>query len=163
MTDTIAYIQAEAEANWLRTHQHEIWAKTHKYLYLSGYLTYRLTGRFVDSIGCQVGFMPFDYKKLHWAGKWDWKWQVVPMPREILRSEGFPTTVRNLVADGVRRAILPDGPADLAMAAGSSDTRLYIVPSRSLVIVRFGWQDRPSWSDAAFLRPILSPGAGGPR
>lgn len=95
-----------------------------------------------------------------YGGGW---WLNGPMPREILRSEGFPTTVRNLVADGVRRAILPDGPADLAMAAGSSDTRLYIVPSRSLVIVRFGWQDRPSWSDAAFLRPILSPGAGGPR
>ncbi len=70
MTGTVAYLQAEAEANWLRTHQQEVWDKTYKYLYLSGYLTYKLTGRFVDSVGCQVGFMPFDYKKLRWAADW---------------------------------------------------------------------------------------------
>ncbi len=45
MTDTVAYLQAEAEANWIRTHQPEIWAKTRHYLFLSGYLTYRLTGQ----------------------------------------------------------------------------------------------------------------------
>ena len=84
MTETVAYLQAEAEANWIRTHQPEIWARTHKYLLLSGYLTYRLTGRFVDSVGCQVGYMPFDYKKLRWAGRSDWKWQAVPMTPAML-------------------------------------------------------------------------------
>jgi sugar (pentulose or hexulose) kinase len=59
MTETVANLQAEAEANWIRTHQPEIWARTHKYLFLSGYLTYRLTGRFVDSVGSQVGYVPF--------------------------------------------------------------------------------------------------------
>jgi len=55
MTETVAYLQAEAEANWIRTEQPDIWEQTHKYLFLSGYLTYKLTGRFVDSAGCQVG------------------------------------------------------------------------------------------------------------
>ena len=45
MRETVAYLQAEAEANWIRVHQPEIWQRTHKYLFLSGYLTYRLTGR----------------------------------------------------------------------------------------------------------------------
>ncbi|MFZ1767944.1 MAG: FGGY family carbohydrate kinase, partial [Caldilinea sp.] len=84
MSETIAYIQAEAEANWIRTHEPEIWAETYKYLYLSGYLTFKLTGRFADSVGCQVGFMPFDYKRLRWASKWDWKWRAVPMDAGIL-------------------------------------------------------------------------------
>ena len=84
MTQTVAYLQAEAEANWIRTHQPEIWEKTYKYIYLSGYLTYRLTGRLVDSVGCQVGYMPFDYKNLRWASKSDWKWQAVPMDPAIL-------------------------------------------------------------------------------
>ena len=84
MTETIAYIQAEAEANWLRTHEPDVWEQTYKYLYLSGYLTYKLTGRFADSVGCQVGFMPFDYKRLQWAAGWDWKWQAVPMRRDLL-------------------------------------------------------------------------------
>ncbi len=84
MTDTVRYLQAEAEANWIRTHQPEIWEKTHKYIMLSGYLTYRLTGRFVDSVGCQVGYIPFDYKALNWASPRDWKWQAVPMDPALL-------------------------------------------------------------------------------
>lgn len=84
MSETVAYLQAEAEANWIRTHQPEIWRKTHKYLLLSGYLTYKLTGRFVDSVGAQVGYIPFDYKALDWGKSWDWKWQAVPMAPEML-------------------------------------------------------------------------------
>ncbi|HEY9076986.1 MAG TPA: FGGY-family carbohydrate kinase [Anaerolineaceae bacterium] len=84
MTETAAYLQAEAEVNWIRTHQPEIWKKTHKYLFLSGYLTYLLTGKFVDSIGCQVGYIPFDYKRLTWASPFDWKWQAVPMDKKLL-------------------------------------------------------------------------------
>lgn len=84
MTGTVAYLQAEAEANWIRTNQPEIWDATYKYLLLSGYLTFKLTGRLVDSVGCQVAYIPFDYKKLTWAGPTDWKWQAVPMRKEML-------------------------------------------------------------------------------
>jgi sugar (pentulose or hexulose) kinase len=81
MRETVAYLQAEAEANWIATHQPEIWDQTHKYLFLSGYLTYKLTGRYADSVACQVGYVPFDYKNLHWSKSWDWKWQAVIMDR----------------------------------------------------------------------------------
>jgi sugar (pentulose or hexulose) kinase len=84
LSDTIAYFQSEAETNWLRTHQPKIWEKTHKYLLLSGYLTYRLTGKFVESIGCTVGYVPFDYKKLRWSPKWDWKWAALQIERDML-------------------------------------------------------------------------------
>src|SRR5690606_41576036 len=57
----------------------DIWARTAKYLLLSGYLTYRLTGQYVDSVGAQVGYIPFDYKRLRWSGKRDWKWQALPV------------------------------------------------------------------------------------
>ena len=84
MRETVAQFQAEAEVNWLRRHQPEVWARTYKYLFLSGFLTHRLVGRFVDSVGCQVGYVPFDFKGLHWAGPRDWKWQAVPVDRELL-------------------------------------------------------------------------------
>jgi sugar (pentulose or hexulose) kinase len=83
-TDTVAYLQAETEANWIRVNQPEIWQKTHKFLYLSGYLTFRLTGQFVDSVGCQVGYMPFDYKGLAWAKPSDWKWQITEIDKKVL-------------------------------------------------------------------------------
>lgn len=81
---TVAYLQAEAEANWIRVNQPDIWKATHKYLFLSGFLTHRLVGRFVDSVGCQVGYVPFDYKTQRWASKSDWKWIALPMDPTLL-------------------------------------------------------------------------------
>lgn len=83
-SETMAYLQAEAEANWIRTHQPEVWNATHKYLFLSGYLTWRLVGQFVDSVACQVGYVTFDYKAQAWSKPWDWKWLAVPMELRIL-------------------------------------------------------------------------------
>jgi len=94
MSETVAYFQAEAEVNWLQRHQPEIWDKTYKYLFLSGYLTHKLVGRgylthklvgrFVDSVGCQVGYVPFDYKAFRWAKASDWKWQAAPIEPDKL-------------------------------------------------------------------------------
>ena len=81
---TVDYLQRECEANWIVHNQPEVWKKTYKYLYLSGYLTYQLTNRFVDSVGCQVGYMPFDYKTQSWAGKNHWYWQALEIEREKL-------------------------------------------------------------------------------
>ena len=58
MTETVAYLQAEAESNWLQKYEPEVWAKTHKYLLLSGYLTLKMTGKFADSVGCRLPMCP---------------------------------------------------------------------------------------------------------
>jgi sugar (pentulose or hexulose) kinase len=130
MSETIAYIQAEAEANWLRTHEPEIWAETYKFVYLSGFLTWRLCGRFVDSVGCQVGFMPFDYKRLTWAGRWDWKWQAVPMHRDMLVELAPPA--------GQLGEITPEAaeatgiPAGLPLIAAAADKACEVIGAGSL-------------------------------
>ena len=53
---------------------------------MSGFLTYRLTGQFKDSVGSIVGYFPFDYKKQNWAKAWDWKWHALPVKRSMLPS-----------------------------------------------------------------------------
>ena len=110
MTDTVSYLQAEAELNWIRTHQPEIWSRTHKYLFLSGYLTYRLTGRFADSVGCQVGYIPFDYKRQTWSRGYDWKWEAVPIDPALL-PELEPVA-------GVLGEITPEAAAATGIPAG---------------------------------------------
>jgi len=62
MMDTIRYLQSEAKTNWIQKYQPEIWSQTAKVVLLSGYLTHRMTGKFIDSTGCQVAYLPFDYK-----------------------------------------------------------------------------------------------------
>jgi sugar (pentulose or hexulose) kinase len=81
---TIKYFQGEAEINWIKANQPEIWDKTDKFVLLSGYLNYRMCARFVDSIGSQVAYVPFDYKRLAWAGPKDWKWQGLAIKPEML-------------------------------------------------------------------------------
>jgi len=118
MTGTVAYLQAEAEANWLRTHQPEIWNQTHKYLLLSGYLTHRLTGRFVDSVGCQVAYIPFDYKHLRWSAPSDWKWQAVPISPSMLPDLVPPAgTLGEITRQAAEETGLPEGLPLIAAAA----------------------------------------------
>jgi sugar (pentulose or hexulose) kinase len=125
MTETVAYLQAEAEANWLRTHQPGIWDRTYKYLFLSGYLTHRLTGRFVDSVGCQVGYVPFDYKGLGWASPRDWKWQAVPMDPAILPELVPPA---GLLGEITPQAAEATGiPAGLPLVAAAADKACEVI------------------------------------
>ncbi|MBV1776785.1 FGGY-family carbohydrate kinase [Burkholderiaceae bacterium DAT-1] len=116
--DTIAYFQREAEANWLSACQPDLWKQTHKFLLLSGFLNYRLCGEFVDSVASQVGFLPFDFKKLRWAPASDWKWQAMDIRPEMLPALHEPGTVMSRVCRSAAEASgIPEGTPVLAAAA----------------------------------------------
>jgi sugar (pentulose or hexulose) kinase len=125
MSETVAYFQAEAEANWLIRNEPEIWDRTHKYLFLSGYLTHKLTGRFVDSIGCQVGYVPFDYKNLRWAASWDWKWQAAPVRPEMLPELIPPGDVLGEITPEASEAT--GIPAGLPLVAAAADKACEVI------------------------------------
>ena len=67
--EAISKGQTDGKCNWIRQYQPDIWDKTHKYLQVSGFLNFRLTGEFKDSIASQIGHIPFDYKRMRWASK----------------------------------------------------------------------------------------------
>lgn len=130
MTGTAAYLQAEAEASWLRTYQPEIWRDTHKYLLLSGYLTYRLTGKYVDSVGCQVGYIPFDYKTKHWCNRFDWKWQVIPLKHSQLPELVPPGQLLGEITPAAAEAT--GIPAGLPLIAAAADKACEVIGSGGL-------------------------------
>ena len=130
VSSTVAYLQAEAEANWIQTNQREIWEKTDKFLLLSGYLSYRLTGRFVDSIGCQVGYIPFDYKGLRWASPRSWKWKVLPVAPDQLPTLVPPGKVLGHIARNTADETgIPEG---LPLIAAAADKACGVIGSGSL-------------------------------
>ncbi len=125
MSETVAYLQAEAESNWIQRNQPDIWARTHKYLFLSGYLTYKMTGEFKDSVGCQVGYIPFDYQKLQWCGKGDWKWQAVPVGKELLPDLVPPGSQLGVITAAAAKASgIPEG---LPMIAAAADKACEVI------------------------------------
>jgi sugar (pentulose or hexulose) kinase len=81
---TVRHFQREAECNWWAENEPAMWARADKVLLVSGLLNWKLTGRFVDSVAAQVGYLPFDFKRHDWAGAGDWKWQALALRREQL-------------------------------------------------------------------------------
>jgi len=69
MRQTINKMQREGKSNWIRQYEPQNWEKTYKYVQVSGFLNYRLTGQYKDSVASQIGHIPFDYKKQKWTKK----------------------------------------------------------------------------------------------
>jgi sugar (pentulose or hexulose) kinase len=69
MLEPMTKTHVDGKSNWLRQNQPEIWGKTHKYLQVSSYLNFKLTGEFKDSLASQIGHVPFDYKNFKWSDK----------------------------------------------------------------------------------------------
>ena len=128
---TVAYLQAEAEANWLATYQPELWQNTYKYLLLSGYLTYRLVGQFVDSVGCQVGYIPFDYRRQRWSAGWDWKWRLFSSIDAGMMPELIPPgqILGTITSRAARETGIPEG---LPLVAAAADKACEVIGSGSL-------------------------------
>ncbi|MCL7944737.1 FGGY-family carbohydrate kinase [Marinobacter sp. ATCH36] len=127
---TVDRFREKTQANWIAQNQPEIWADTSHFLLLSGYLNYRLTGRFRDSTGSQVGYIPFDFKRHRWAGKRDFKWQTMPVKPEMLPELVQPgDRIGELTADAAAHLGLP---ASLPVIAAASDKACEILGSGGL-------------------------------
>jgi sugar (pentulose or hexulose) kinase len=118
-TQLVKHMQAEAEANWLAQHEPQLWRSTDKFLFLSGWLSHRLVDSYVDSTGCQVGYVPFDYKRLDWASPRDFKWKALAIrPQQLPRLVPPGHELGRLSASSRARQLgLPAGIPVIAAAA----------------------------------------------
>ncbi|MBN2472585.1 MAG: FGGY-family carbohydrate kinase [Anaerolineae bacterium] len=127
---TVNYLQAECEANWIAQHQPDVWERTHKFTYLSGFLTKRLIGEFRDSVGCQVGYMPFDYKKQSWAGRSHWYWQaLVVTPDKLVELVPVGSPLGEISEQASRESGIPAG---LPLIAAAADKACEVLGAGSL-------------------------------
>ena len=127
---TVNYLQAEAEVNWLVKNQPEIWKKTHKFTYLSGYLIHQLTDQFIDSVGSQVGYMPLDYKKQAWAAPSHWYWQALAIePEKLVSVVPVGEVLGEITAEAARQTGLPVG---LPLIASAADKACEVLGAGSL-------------------------------
>jgi sugar (pentulose or hexulose) kinase len=127
---TIDYFRREAEVNWIKAHQPDVWNKTHKVLLLSGYLNFCLSGRYADSVGSQVAYLPFDYKKHKWAGARDWKWQALAIRPDMLPELVNPGTIIGTVtALAAQQTGIPEG---LPLVAAAADKACEVIGSGAL-------------------------------
>ncbi len=157
----IEYATQYGRSNWLQQNEPEIWDKTYKFLFLSGYLTHRITGEFRDSSGNVIGAIPFDVKRSGWAGKWDPKWRLFPIEKEKLPELVQPTEILGHVT---KKAAEEAGlPAGLPLIAASNDKACDIVGSGCLsperACISFGTTATINTQNKKYveLRPFLPP------
>lgn len=117
--DLLEFATQYCRSNWIRQQQPEIWARTHKFLCLSGYLTHRLSGEFRDSVGNIIGTMPFDVRRFAWAGRWDPKRRLFPIEDEKLPELVHPSDMLGHVT--AEAATATGIAAGLPLIAASND------------------------------------------
>lgn len=124
-SDVLQGFLNNSEIAWLADHRPEVHAATKKYLMLSGWLNYRLTGRFVDSVASQVGYLPFDFRRQRWARDNDWTWRALGIGREQTPDLVPPGAMLGEVsASAAREAGIPKG---LLVIAAAGDKACEIV------------------------------------
>jgi len=77
-------VNKQCPAHWVQKYQPEIWEKTDKFVYLSAYMNYRMTGILKDNVANQIGHMPFNYKTEDWEPKHAIKAQFFQIERKKL-------------------------------------------------------------------------------
>lgn len=119
--DALREFQAEAECNLIAEQQPEVAAATDKFLLLSGYLNWRLTGRFVDSVAAQVGYLPFNYRHQRWSGPREPVWHALALRRDQL-PDLVPAgaAMGRLTAEAATQTGLPAGLTVVAAGADKS-------------------------------------------
>ncbi|MDJ0782632.1 MAG: FGGY-family carbohydrate kinase [Desulfosarcinaceae bacterium] len=115
--DTAMGAMRDCKSNWIREKEPDVWSRTAKLLFLSGFLTHRLTGNFVDSAANMVGYVPFDFRRHRWAGRLDLKWKLFPMEDGILPDLVAPGAELGTISpQAAAESGLPDGLPVIAAA-----------------------------------------------
>ncbi|MFY9511271.1 MAG: FGGY family carbohydrate kinase, partial [Rubrivivax sp.] len=84
--ELLRHLQRQADANWLAQHEPALWQRCERFTLLSGWLQHQLVGDWVDSAASQVGYLPFDYRRQQWAGRWNWHWRALALrPSQLPR------------------------------------------------------------------------------
>ncbi|MBU0513955.1 MAG: FGGY-family carbohydrate kinase [Proteobacteria bacterium] len=156
VAETVDYLQAEAEINWIHENEPAIWEATAHYLFLSGYLNYRLTGRAVDSTGGTVGYVPFDYKKHCWLPDKNWKWRAIRVKPGTLPELSPPgSELGTITGQAGTHTGLPPG---LPVFAGASDKACEVLGVGCLAdhqaCIGYGTTATINVNSARYIEPI---------
>lgn len=124
---SVTHAIKDGECNWIRQNEPEIWNKTFKFLFLSGFFNYKLTGKYIDSTGNIVGYVPFNYKTQKWCEKHEFNYKLFPVEREKLPQLVQPTEVLGHITDEASKET--GFPAGLPLIAAAADKACEVLGS----------------------------------
>ena len=157
--DTLNKAQRDGKCNWIKENQPEIWSKTHKYLQVSGFLNYRLTGKFKESVASQIGRIPFDYKKQKWGNPKDlltFSAKIYPVEKEKLPELVQPGEIIGKITNKTSKEIgLPEGLPVVACGSDRGCSTLGMgVLSQEMASLSFGTAATIQTTSKKYIEPI---------
>lgn len=99
MKPTIDLNRKRTIAHWVKENEPAIWKKVKKYVNISTYLTYKITGNLVDSAASMTGHYPINYKKKKWYSKNALKGRIFGIESKLLPEIKNPGEVLGCIKD----------------------------------------------------------------
>ena len=119
MGETIKLNRSRTMAHWIKENEPETWAKTHKYVNISTYITYKLTGELVDSAANLTGHYPMNFKARKWYKEKDLKGVIFGIPERMLFELKQPGEIIGEISKDIcEKTGLPEG---IKLYASGSD------------------------------------------
>ena len=119
MKDTIDMNRTRTMAHWIKENEPETWAKVEKYVNISTYINFKLTGELADSPGGLTGHYPLNYKKSVWYKEGAMKGRIFGVPNRMLPKVVQPGQIIGTLRDEIAEEVgLPKG---LKLVASGSD------------------------------------------
>jgi|AGTN01.2.fsa_nt_gi Sugar (pentulose and hexulose) kinases len=84
MLDVAETNRADCRGNWLAEFEPELWKKTDKFVQLSTYLNFRMTGEMKDGIASTIGHIPINYKGRDWLPENNFRYPLFMVEKEKL-------------------------------------------------------------------------------
>lgn len=159
ISDSIDKAQRDGKCNWIKQNEPEIWAKTHKYLQVSGFLNYCLTGEFKDSVASQIGHVPFDYKKQKWGNPKNlfvFSTKLYPIEKEKLPELILPgNTIGPITKKAYKETGLKEGLPVIACGSDKGCETLGMgVLNREMASLSFGTTATIQTTSKKYFEPI---------
>jgi sugar (pentulose or hexulose) kinase len=158
MTTAVEITRRKGKDNWMAENEPELWARTSKWLLLSGYFCYKLTGRYVDSVASQIGHIPLDYHTRNWPrSDSSWRWHMGnarrdQMPDLVEAGELMGT----ISADAAAATGIPEGTPVIAAGSDKGCETLGVgCVDLSSVSLSFGTTATAQTTSDHYFEPIL--------
>lgn len=155
MTNTIELNRKRTIANWLQENEPENWSRTKKYVNISSYLTYKLTGNLCDSSAGMIGHYPMNFPKGAWYKEGALKALFYGIPARMTCELKKPGEVLGILSDSLCDEVgLPHG---IKLIASGSDKACETIGlgalSRDIAAISYGTASTIEVSNTKYHEP----------
>ena len=155
MQETIKLNRSRTMAHWIKENEPDIWSKTYKYVNISTYLTYKLTGKLEDSCANLTGHYPINFKKREWWGEKALKGVIFGIPKRMLFPLKQPGEVIGEITEEVCE--LTGLPKGIKLFASGSDKACETIGlgalSKSVAAISYGTASSIEVSNKKYHEP----------